>query len=81
MQGQSPVPPVQGGFLVIRPSLESFKEFQAIIRKVTYHFFSILLEKISYLIYLSELIFPFIASLKFYSILFSILLGICKYTP
>ena len=58
MQGQSPVPPVQGGFLVIRPSLETFKEFQAIIRKVTYHFFSILREKISYLIYLPELIFP-----------------------
>ena len=34
MQGKSPVPPVQGGFLVVRPSLETFKEFQAIIRKV-----------------------------------------------
>ena len=42
MQGQSPVPPVQGGFLVVRPSLKTFEEFQAIIRKVSYYFFSIL---------------------------------------
>eukprot|EP01039_Chlorochromonas_danica_P005802 gene5802-6390_t len=33
MKGHSPVPPVQGGFLVIRPSMERFHEFQAIIRK------------------------------------------------
>ncbi|RYG98570.1 hypothetical protein EON65_51280 [archaeon] len=33
MKGGSPVAPAQGGFLVIRPSLERFKEFQAIIRK------------------------------------------------
>lgn len=33
MRGASPVPPVQGGFLVIKPSMETFKEFQAIIRK------------------------------------------------
>jgi hypothetical protein len=33
MQGNSPVPPVQGGFLVIRPSLDTFAEYQAIIRK------------------------------------------------
>jgi hypothetical protein len=31
--GSKPVPPAQGGFLVIRPSLERFKEFQAIVRK------------------------------------------------
>jgi len=33
MQGGSPVPPAQGGFLVVRPSMDRFKEFQAIIRK------------------------------------------------
>lgn len=33
MKGNSPVPPAQGGFLVIRPSLERFEEFRAIIRK------------------------------------------------
>lgn len=31
--GGSPVPPAQGGFLVIRPSMERFEEFRAIIRK------------------------------------------------
>lgn len=31
--GGSPVPPAQGGFLVIRPSLSRFEEFRAIIRK------------------------------------------------
>jgi hypothetical protein len=34
MQGHSPVPPVQGGFLVVRPSLASFEEYRDIIRKV-----------------------------------------------
>ena len=29
----SPYPPAQGGFFVIRPSMETFREFQAIIRK------------------------------------------------
>jgi hypothetical protein len=29
----SPFPPAQGGFFVIRPSLETFQEFQSIIRK------------------------------------------------
>jgi len=33
MKGGSPVAPAQGGFLVVRPSLERFKEFQAIIKK------------------------------------------------
>lgn len=33
MKGSSPVAPAQGGFLVIRPSMDRFKEFQAIIRK------------------------------------------------
>jgi hypothetical protein len=33
MKAGSPVPPVQGGFLVVRPSLSRFKEFQAIIKK------------------------------------------------
>lgn len=33
MKGSSPVPPVQGGFLVIRPSLARFHELQSIIRK------------------------------------------------
>ena len=33
MKGGSPVPPVQGGFLVIRPSMERFEELRAIIRK------------------------------------------------
>ena len=33
MQGKSPVPPVQGGFLVIKPSLKTFEAFQAVIRK------------------------------------------------
>lgn len=33
MKGGSPVPPAQGGFLVIRPSMDTFREFQAIIRK------------------------------------------------
>jgi hypothetical protein len=33
MQGNSPVPPVQGGFLVIRPSIASFEEYRSIIRK------------------------------------------------
>lgn len=33
MKGGSPVPPAQGGFLVIQPSMETFKEFQDIIRK------------------------------------------------
>lgn len=31
--GSKPVPPAQGGFLVIRPSLDRFKEFQDIIRR------------------------------------------------
>ena len=34
MQGSSPVPPVQGGFLVVKPSLERFEEYKAIIKKV-----------------------------------------------
>jgi len=34
--GTKPVPPVQGGFLVIRPSMDTFKEFQGIIRKGDY---------------------------------------------
>lgn len=33
MKAGSPVAPAQGGFLVIRPSLERFEEFRAIIRK------------------------------------------------
>lgn len=33
MKAGSPVPPAQGGFLVVRPSLERFKEYQAIIKK------------------------------------------------
>ena len=33
MRGGSPVPPAQGGFLVIRPSMERFEELRAIIRK------------------------------------------------
>lgn len=33
MKGNSPAVPAQGGFLVIRPSMETFKAFQAIIRK------------------------------------------------
>lgn len=33
MRGGSPVPPAQGGFLVIRPSMERFEEFCAIIKK------------------------------------------------
>lgn len=33
MKGGSPVVPAQGGFLVIRPSMETFREFQSIIRK------------------------------------------------
>lgn len=33
MKGGSPVAPAQGGFLVVRPSMERFKEFQAIIKK------------------------------------------------
>ena len=33
MMGSSPVPPAQGGFLVIRPSMETFEEFRAIIKK------------------------------------------------
>lgn len=33
MMGGSPVPPAQGGFLVVRPSMETFEEFRAIIRK------------------------------------------------
>jgi len=33
MKGVSPSVPVQGGFLVVRPSMSTFKEFQAIIRK------------------------------------------------
>ena len=33
MKAGSPVAPAQGGFLVIRPSLERFQEYQAIIRK------------------------------------------------
>ncbi len=33
MKGGSPVVPAQGGFLVIRPSIETFREFQNIIRK------------------------------------------------
>jgi len=33
MQGKSPVPPVQGGFLVIRPSMDTYREYQEIIRK------------------------------------------------
>ena len=33
MKGGSPVAPAQGGFLVVRPSLERFQEFCTIIRK------------------------------------------------
>ena len=33
MRGGSPVPPVQGGFLVIKPSMDTFREFQGVIRK------------------------------------------------
>jgi len=33
MGPRSPAVPAQGGFLVVRPSMETFKEFQAIIRK------------------------------------------------
>lgn len=33
MKGGSPVAPAQGGFLVIKPSMEAFTEFQEIIRK------------------------------------------------
>lgn len=33
MKGRSPVVPAQGGFLVVRPSMDTFHEFQAIIRK------------------------------------------------
>ena len=33
MKAGSPVAPAQGGFLVIRPSLERFEEYRAIIRK------------------------------------------------
>jgi hypothetical protein len=33
MKGSSPVPPAQGGFLLIQPSLTTFQEFQSIIRK------------------------------------------------
>eukprot|EP01035_Chromulina_nebulosa_P018924 gene18924-24731_t len=33
MKGDSPVPPAQGGFLVVRPSLTTFSKFQEIIRK------------------------------------------------
>ena len=33
MKGGSPVPPAQGGFLVVRPSIQRFNEFCAIIRK------------------------------------------------
>jgi hypothetical protein len=33
MMGSSPAPPAQGGFLVVRPSLATFEEFRAIIRK------------------------------------------------
>ena len=33
MKGNSPVPPAQGGFLVVRPSMERFEEYKAIIRK------------------------------------------------
>lgn len=33
MKAGSPVAPAQGGFLLIRPSLERFEEFRAIIRK------------------------------------------------
>ena len=35
MQGSSPVPPVQGGFLVVKPSVERFEEYKRIIKKVT----------------------------------------------
>lgn len=33
MKGNSPVPPVQGGFLVVRPSVERYEELRAIIIK------------------------------------------------
>ena len=33
MKGRSPAVPAQGGFLVVTPSLQTFGEFQAIIRK------------------------------------------------
>ena len=33
MKGGSPVVPAQGGFLVVRPSMDTFREFQSIIRK------------------------------------------------
>lgn len=33
MKGGSPVAPAQGGFLVVRPSMDRFREYQAIIRK------------------------------------------------
>ena len=33
MKGNCKYPPVQGGFLVVRPSMETFEEFRAIIRR------------------------------------------------
>eukprot|EP01041_Mallomonas_annulata_P005170 gene5170-10339_t len=36
MQGNSPVPPAQGGFLVVRPSQDRFEELRDIIRKGDY---------------------------------------------
>ena len=33
MKGGSPVAPAQGGFLVVRPSLKTFDDFRAVIRK------------------------------------------------
>ena len=33
MKGRSPAVPAQGGFLVVAPSMETFREFQVIIRK------------------------------------------------
>ena len=36
MKGSSPVPPVQGGFIVVRPSLAAFEEYREVIREGNY---------------------------------------------
>ena len=36
MKGSSPVPPVQGGFIVIRPSMTTFEEYKEVIREGNY---------------------------------------------
>lgn len=36
MKGGSPVPPAQGGFLAVKPSMETFKKFQEVIREGDY---------------------------------------------